>query len=65
MNVLFATYILIGWLNGYRSGGVIEIEFSSKETCEIAKSAYVKNHGMLLDDDRWVSNSSWVDCVEK
>lgn len=57
-------FVLIGWIDGHRSGGVINQEFFSLETCEAAKAKYVQMHEIPDVKDRW-STSSWVDCVKK
>lgn len=61
---MIEVFVLIGWVDGYNAGGVISQEFNSLETCEAAKTLYIKNFGLeegLID--RFAG--SWVECVKK
>lgn len=63
---MIEAFILIGWIDGVKAGGVIGQEFNSLETCEAAKEKYVQMHD--LDDDSWTAGRfarSWVECVKK
>jgi hypothetical protein len=61
---MIEVFVLIGWIDGYRSGGVVGQEFNSLATCEAAKTVYVKMHNIQPKDNRW-SGDSWVNCVKK
>lgn len=61
---MIEVFVLIGWIDGHRSGGIVGQEFNSLETCEAAKAMYVQMHEIPDVKDRWYS-SSWVDCVKK
>lgn len=56
-------FVLIGWIDGHNSGGVVNQEFLSIETCEAAKAKYVQMHEIDVTD-RYPSDS-WVECVKK
>jgi len=59
-------FVLIGWIDGHRNGGVIGQEFNSLETCNAAKAIYVEN--LDLENDGWsksVFSGSWMECVRK
>lgn len=58
-------FVLIGWIDGVKAGGVVNQEFFTLETCEAAKSIYIQK--LELDDDSWGSRfvGSWVECVKK
>ena len=58
------TFILIGWIDGSYSGGVVNIEFETKESCLVAKSLFEERHDMSLVEDRF-NDDSWVECVSK
>lgn len=57
-------FVLIGWIDGHRSGGVVGQEFFSLATCEAAKAKYIQMHNIQEEDNRWPADS-WVDCVKK
>ncbi len=61
---MIEVFVLIGWIDGVRAGGVVNQEFFSLETCEAAKAIYVQMHEIPDVKDRR-STSSWVDCVKK
>lgn len=61
---MIEVFVLIGWIDGYRSGGVVGQEFNSLATCEAAKTVYVEMHNIQPKDNRR-SGDSWVDCVKK
>lgn len=64
---MLTTYILIGWINGYSAGGILSQEFSSLETCEVAKTLYIQKNEIDVTatvDDR-SRYDSWVECVKK
>lgn len=56
-------FVLIGWIDGPNSGGVVNQEFLSIETCEAAKAKYVQMHE--ISESRWDNDESWVECVKK
>lgn len=63
---MIEAFILIGWIDGIRAGGVISQEFSGLDTCEAAKAKYVQMHD--LADTGWGNSrfeGSWVACVKK
>lgn len=63
---MIEVFVLIGWIDGVKAGGVISQEFNSLETCEAAKAKYVQMHE--LDNDSWGGGryaGSWVECVKK
>jgi hypothetical protein len=62
---MIEVFILIGWIDGHRSGGVVSQEFFSLATCEAAKTRYVERHNIQPKDDRWKVDGSWVECVKK
>jgi hypothetical protein len=57
-------FLLIGWIDGNRAGGVIAQEFNSLETCKAAKTLYIQNHELAADSTGRYSGS-WVECVKK
>jgi hypothetical protein len=61
---MLEVFVLIGWIDGHRSGGVVAQEFFSLQTCEAAKSLYIEMHSVKGKEDRW-SDDSWVECVKK
>lgn len=61
---MIEVFVLIGWIDGYRSGGVVGQEFNSLAACEAAKALYVEMHEIKPANDRW-DDDSWVDCVKK
>lgn len=61
---MIEVFVLIGWIDGYRSGGIVGQEFNSLATCEAAKARYVEMHNIKLADERYAGDS-WVDCVKK
>lgn len=56
-------FVLIGWIDGHNSGGVVSQEFFSLETCQAAKAKYVQMREIDVTD-RYPSDS-WVECVKK
>lgn len=63
---MIEVFVLIGWIDGIKAGGVVSQDFNSLDTCEAAKAKYIQMHD--LDDDSWGSGrfeGSWVDCVKK
>jgi hypothetical protein len=56
-------FVLIGWIDGHRSGGVVGQEFFSLATCEAAKAKYIEMHD--ISESRWNNDDSWVECVKK
>ena len=62
---MIEVFVLIGWLDGTSSGGVVSQEFNSLATCEAAKTLYVQRRGIPTSpDERWPTDS-WVECVKK
>jgi len=61
---MIEVFVLIGWIDGHRSGGVVAQEFNSLATCESAKALYVEMHSIKPASDRW-ADDSWVECVKK
>ena len=61
---MIEVFVLIGWIDGYRSGSVVGQEFNSLATCEAAKTMYIEMHKIKSADERYASDS-WVDCVKK
>lgn len=61
---MIEVFILIGWIDGYNSGGVVSQEFNSLATCEAAKTLLIDMHKMIPKEDRYASDS-WVECVKK
>lgn len=61
---MIEVFVLIGWIDGFKSGGVVGQEFISLATCEAAKSQYVEMHNIKENADRW-ADDSWVECVKK
>lgn len=60
---MIEVFVLIGWIDGMKAGGVIGQEFNSLETCEAAKILYIQNHEL---EDGWGQFAgSWVECVKK
>jgi hypothetical protein len=60
---MIEVFVLIGWIYGNSSGGVVGQEFFSLATCEAAKTMYVEMHNITIEDR--LSRSSWVECVKK
>jgi hypothetical protein len=59
-------FVLIGWIDGFKAGGVVSQEFFSLDTCEAAKAKYVEMHE--LEPNGWGGgrfSGSWVECVKK
>lgn len=61
---MLAVFLLIGWIDGDQSGGVVNIEFNSLESCERVKAMYQEMHKISKKEDRY-SFDSWVECVKK
>jgi hypothetical protein len=61
---MIEVFVLIGWIDGHRSGGVVSQEFNSLATCEAAKTLFVEMHDIQTKENRW-TDSSWVECVKK
>ena len=61
---MIEVFVLIGWIDGRNSGGVVSQEFNSLATCEAAKTLLIDMHKMLPKEDRYASDS-WVGCVKK
>ncbi len=61
---MIEVFVLIGWIDGYSSGGVVSQEFNSLAACEAAKTLYVEMHDIKAASDRW-PDDSWVECVKK
>lgn len=61
---MIEVFVLIGWIQGVKAGGVIGQEFNSLDTCEAAKALYIQNHEI---GDGWSISyeGSWVECVKK
>lgn len=61
---MIEVFVLIGWIDGYRSGGLVSQEFNSLATCEAAKILFIDMHKMQPKEQRY-AHSSWVECVKK
>jgi hypothetical protein len=64
---MLTVFILIGWIDGNNSGGVLSQEFSSLERCEVAKTLFIQKNQIKVNtpiEDRY-SDDSWVECVKK
>ena len=61
---MIEVFVLIGWIDGYRSGSVVSQEFNSLAACEVAKTLYIDMHKIKPEEERYPSNS-WVECVKK
>lgn len=61
---MIEVFLLVGWIDGHRSGGVVGQEFNSLATCEAAKTLYIEMHDIQSKEDRY-SDDSWVECVKK
>lgn len=62
---MIEVFVLIGWIGGYKSGGVINQEFNSLASCEAAKTMFVEMHAIHPKNERAYSSDSWVECVKK
>lgn len=64
---MITIFILVGWIHGSQSDVVLNIEFTSLESCEKVKSLYVEYNQIDLSKpkaDRW-HYESWAECVKK
>lgn len=61
---MIEAFLLVGWIDGYRSGGVVSQEFNSLAACEAAKTLFIEMHAIQPKENRYASDS-WVDCVKK
>lgn len=61
---MIEVFLLVGWIDGYRSGGVVSQEFNSLAACETAKTLFIEMHSIQPKENRYASDS-WVDCVKK
>lgn len=57
-------FVLIGWFDGFRAGGIINQEFFTKDTCEAAKALIMEKYRA---DDVWyvTEDDTWLECVKK
>lgn len=62
---MIEVFVLIGWIDGFRSGGVVSQEFNSLATCEAAKTMFVKMHEININDRYRDPTDNWVECVMK
>ena len=60
---MIEVFVLIGWIDGIKAGGVIGQEFNSLERCEAAKTLYIQNLELEAGWGRFAG--SWVECVKK
>ncbi len=59
-------FVLIGWIDAFKAGGVVNIEFTSESACLEAKELFEQRHSMKSIEDRDVFNDDdWVECVKK
>ena len=61
---MIEVFLLVGWIDGHRSGGVVGQEFNSLATCEAANTLYIEMHNIQSKEDRY-SDDRLVECVKK
>lgn len=64
MTEAVAVFLLIGWIDGVQSGGVVNIEFTTEKACMETKALFQERHSIKRPEDRWAEDS-WVECVKK
>lgn len=62
---MIEVFVLIGWIDGYRSGGVVSQEFNSLAACEAVKTLFIDMHNTQPKEEPSYGHESWVECVKK
>jgi hypothetical protein len=61
---MIEVFLLVGWVDGFKSGGVVNIEFASEAACIEAKDLFQTRHDMKSVAERY-DDDDWVECVKK